>query len=250
VGGTHITHAVSPRLYVAAPITEAVAEVRFAGGADLRVLQKLSRKVADFYPNEVQQKARGVSVDFVAEAASFTDEEDIIRRSSTDEANILVLRNNAVSVSRLAPYTQWNDFRARIERDLGLALKSRPKSAVTRVGLRYINRLDIPLRGTVGPYEEYLNLHVRIPELIDGVGSFGLVFQTVHNDFGIRVQSGLTDAPVPDTAAVVLDIDVYKLEQMRSDLPEIMGLLDALRVEKNLLFEAFITDSARALFDR
>jgi uncharacterized protein (TIGR04255 family) len=248
-GATLIAKPPHPKLYTAAPITEAVAEVRFSSALDIKKLQSLSKKLARFYPNEVRQKARAVSVDFVASAASFTDEEDILKRSSEDEVDICVLRNSAISISRLAPYTQWSDLRQRVERDLAIALKGTVWRQVARVGLRYINRIDIPLKDGLAPFEDYLNLHIHIPEIIETIGPYALYFDVVHNELMIRIQSGKADAPVPNTFAVVLDIDVFKMADLPTDLPKILHLLDKMRDEKNLLFEAFVTNAARKLFD-
>jgi len=226
-----------------------VAEVRFKSAADLKKLHVLSRKLAPFYPNEVQQKARGVSVDFSAESAQFTDEDDLLRRSSANETEIAVIRSKAISISRLAPYAQWEEFRSRIERDLAIVLKSKPHRQIERVGLRYINRIDIPTEDGIALHEDYLNLHIQIPEVVERIGSYALMFDTLHNGFSVRVQSGRIEAPIPDTMAFLLDIDVFKTDGVPQDLPQTMLLLDTMREEKNLLFEAFISDAARRLFD-
>jgi uncharacterized protein (TIGR04255 family) len=243
------THVQKERLYLAAPIVEAVVELRFSTSIDLRRLRSLSRKLKTFYPSAIEQKTRGVSVDFAVQRASFTDEEDIVRRSTSDETEIAVLKTKSLVFSRLAPYTEWSDFRGRIERDLTLIFAQKPTRTVERVGMRYINRIDLPAVDGISPYEDYLNLYVKIPEIIDGVGSYALTFDTKRDDVGIRVQSGRTDAPVPGTFAILLDIDVFKTKETPSDLDGIMFLLDKLRDEKNILFESFVTDEARRLFN-
>ena len=223
--------------------------MRFTSALNLKKLQALSRKFSRLYPNELQQKTRSITVNFETQDTSFTDDEDIIRRTSKDEADIVVLRSKRVSVSRLAPYSKWSDFRNAIENALSLAFKERPARQIERVGLRYINRIDIPFQDGVAEFENYLNVYIKLPDDIPSVGPYELRFLAARNGFAVHVQSSTAEAPIPNTLAISLDIDVMKKQDTPSDLEQIMLLLDEMRDEKNSLFEAFVTDKARRLFD-
>jgi len=66
----------------------------------------------------------------------------------------------------------------------------------------------------------------------------------------VIVNASTIPSPLIDHASLLLDIDLFReqaLPQKDEDIWELFGLL---RRQKNVLFESFITDRARELFDR
>jgi uncharacterized protein (TIGR04255 family) len=236
------------RFYDAPPIVEAVIELRFRDKLGLSGLKKLSRKLATAYPNEAQQIVRGAHVNFETKDVAFVDEAQQIRRSTSDEVEIIVLKPDGFSFSRLAPYLGWDSFQAHVVRDIRLLLKG-AKRNVQRIGIRYINRVDIPMCEGKAAHEDYLNVYVKVPSSIETIGPHNLAFETVLDQHKLIIQSGMTEAIAPDTCAFYLDIDLIAVEDVPQDLDGVIRHLRKMRTLKNQVFETLITDKARELFN-
>ena len=57
-----------------------------------------------------------------------------------------------------------------------------------------------------------------------------------------------TGSPLPDHAAILLDIDVFTIHPVPTTGAELTRTLNEMRDEKNAIFEACLTDEARGLF--
>src|SRR5205807_10632047 len=84
--------------------------------------------------------------------------------SSSDQKQVYQVRLDGFSFSRLAPYVSWEPF-CREARRLWQLYRERLKpAAVTRLAVRYVNRLDIP--GERIEIKDYLR---TMPEIADGL---------------------------------------------------------------------------------
>ena len=69
-------------------------------------------------------------------------------------------------------------------------------------------------------------------------------------DGKVLVNAATVSSPLIDHVSLLLDIDLFKDQNIPQKDKEFWDLLAALRHQKNMLFEAFVTDQARELFDR
>jgi uncharacterized protein (TIGR04255 family) len=118
-----------------------------------------------------------------------------------------------------------------------------------RLGVRYINRLDVP--GDRIDISEWLQLGVLLPKqlLLDTTSYAINVTAPLPDGANVIVNSNSADSPLLNYGSVVLDIDVY-FDNIFSGTPEEMWeSAEELRHVKNSIFEACITDRSRALFD-
>lgn len=239
------------RVYSAAPITEAVLELRFADAVDLAEIEKASKKVAARYPSETRHQSKTAKIDLAAEAAEFTDLGISVRRSSVDESDIIVIGPKNFLVSRVAPYQNWEHFFGRISADWKDAKKVFGHRTIERVGLRYINRLDLPQVDNNVTFEDYLNVFVRLPDMYPVIGPYNLQLEmAVKNpDCMVTINSGVVDPVVPGRVSFLLDIDVAKTDKAPQKTDDLFELLQAMAVKKNEIFESLITDKTRALID-
>jgi uncharacterized protein (TIGR04255 family) len=122
-----------------------------------------------------------------------------------------------------------------------------------RVGLRYLNRLDIPVPSTMPiSLEDYLTVSPRYPEdELPGLQTFTM--QTVHGLPTLECLATITVAaaasPVPMHTGFIIDIDVGRNESVPQSEDEIRNLLASMRDEKNRIFELCITEATRKLFN-
>ncbi len=238
--------------YDAPPIIEAVIQLRYAEPLPKSLYKKLLKRLKREYANELPQITKGASLDFAQEKAAFTAEVQA-RLSSPDETDVLIVADAFQTWSHLAPYDGWQPFVERCMRDVRIAQEVTGFRKLARIGVRYINRIDIPANeGEVTWYEHYLTINLTLPPMCDTVNSYGWRFERDFADLGLLaiVQSATTAPVIPKHAAFLLDIDVIAERNLPVKVDEIEGVLEKMRNLKNEIFETSITDKARASFSR
>ncbi len=239
------------RAYRAPPITEAVIEFQFRQPVSMDVVNKISGRLAGNYVFQDHDKAVNFLLDPNTETSKTNSLWQGVRHSSVDRADISVIRTVAFAASRLAPYTTWEDFSARVERDWDIVRKSDVCDDLIRVGTRFINRIDI-LDSPEAPkgINDYLTIFPVMPA--SKFGSINSYFLQVSRQYGSKgliviLNSALGASPLLGHSALVLDIDVSFAGQVPRRKEELWHLLGEMRDCKNDVFEECITDLTREL---
>jgi uncharacterized protein (TIGR04255 family) len=99
-------------------------------------------------------------------------------------------------------------------------------------------------------HEDYLNVYIRLPEIVSRIGAYSLQAQIPFLDIGCMgtLNSASTNSPVPGFSSFVIDIDIGTVIDVPQKDTDIVHLLQRIRIAKNEFFEASITDAARATF--
>ena len=164
----------------------------------------------------------------------------------------LIISDTSFLVSQLAPYVGWDKFKERIIRDWDTwrhAVKFQP---IQRVGMRYINRIDLPRKGQVVYYEEYLTVYPALPPLLDPCSYHSINVKVLLGDIQsvLTLKSAVVESPLPDHLAIVLDLDIGRMYETPPDDESLYSFIDQARIKKNEIFESCITDKARELFGK
>ena len=124
--------------------------------------------------------------------------------------------------------------------------------SVARIGVRYINRIDIPISGPIVEYEKFINVYPKLPDVLGPVNAYGVQAVLPIVDIGCKLtlNSAIVASPILDHASFVVDQDISKEVDAPQSDNAIYELLSEIRKRKNIIFEACITDSARELFQR
>jgi uncharacterized protein (TIGR04255 family) len=236
--------------YPNAPITEAIIQLLVEPAAGISFAQLASCHEGEEvrYPgkNEIlfQGMQLGVSM------KSQLDEQHRFIYVSEDKKQVYQVRTDGFSFSRLAPYDRWEPF-CKEARRLWQIYRERLKPlAVTSQSVRYVNRLDIPAAGRV-EIKDYLRTQPEIAEgLPQTLAGFFMHLQIPIEDIKCRVvlNETIVESPKPGCIGLVLDIDLVRADDIPQDEGGIWQLFETLRVRKNEIFEACITDRARELF--
>jgi uncharacterized protein (TIGR04255 family) len=245
------------RVYKKPPIQEAICDIRYSerDGNDLRDLPKFLSHVSDAYSGPVLpvfqiQPSQGASVvPGQGINLSLAIDGPNLQIWSTDRRMMLTLGRDRIATHALAPYCGWEEFNPQVlaAHDAFTTVYS-PK-AVMRIGVRYVNRVVLPL--TNFDISEYF---VGVPTVALRSAAVSRVlsriegdFPTSHDQFGITFGSAESE---PDSVAFLLDIEVYRsFEPSPMHGDAVSAEIERLRNEERELFEAMITDKARALFD-
>lgn len=252
-GSYMTTQSSSAAGYNRPPITEAVIGITFSSPLDSSQLTAATAKLQANYPHKQDVTTVGVSVAINSanpEENKANFEPRIGHRLSTDDqTQLAVLWPDAFSLSQLAPYQDWEAFIARFERDWQILKRVLGFREIKRIGVRYINRIDIPSDGDSVKHEQFLSIYPQLPSLINVVDAYA-VQTLVHLDdidCNLTINSANVPSPVLGFISFVLDIDISSDKPPQSDA-DIIELLNRIRAKKNDVFEACITDHSRKLF--
>jgi len=240
------------KAYDSPPITEAVIEIRFYPSINEKVLTKTVKAFAKYYPEliPIDQYEFEVIVD---KGVPTTNTKTVreFKLTSQDMTEVIVLKNSAFVLSQLAPYKSWENFIARFERDWNLQNKIAGQREILRIGVRFINRIDIPRaeNDLVNEYE-YLNIYPKQPAEIGpflGYAVQSKMFLPEINSF-LRLNSAVVPSPLIDNISIVFDQDISRESELPQNTKDILVYLNEVRGEKNKVFELCVTDKARELF--
>jgi uncharacterized protein (TIGR04255 family) len=238
--------------YEKAPITEALIDIRAALPDDvtLSTLEALHGQVTEWYPEK--KKRIEVEGQIGLEAPPTAKRTEMgFSFSSVDGKQIFQARLDGFTFSRLRPYGNWLELNTEAKRLWGLYREAARPLEVTRVAVRYVNQIDIPLP-IIDNKEYFLTSPEVSPKLPQELSGFFMQLQFPQADFGgmlILNQAALSSRQ-PDTNSIVLDLDVFKADLHLKPDDDIWLLLETLRNRKNEFFEGCITDKTRALFGK
>lgn len=238
------------RHYTKASITEAVIDlqVEVPSEVTLSTLKNLQRSIELEYPVcEDMVTFQGQFQVGPSLAATASQSPIGYRFSGSDRKQIFQARLDGFTFSRLAPYERWESFRDEARRLWGIYQVAISPKTVKRVAVRYINRLDLPL--PLNDFKDYLRTVPEVsPDLPQGLSSYFMQLQIPQEDLnGMLVLNEATLPPTEDVVSVLLDIDLFCQVNLPSVENAQWDLLEKLRVRKNQVFEACITDNTRRL---
>ena len=174
------------------------------------------------------------------------------RLSSSDLTELLVLLPRSITVSQLAPYPGWDRFFDRFRRDWRLWRRTLGFRTVQRIGVRYINRLDIPVEGPTVEHEKYLNVFPHVASEFGPLQAYSVQVKILMDDLKAElvINSASVPSPILNHASFIIDQDITRQVEVPQKDKEIFDLLDQIRHKKNRVFESCVTDHARGLFRR
>jgi uncharacterized protein (TIGR04255 family) len=242
-----------PRQLRRPPITEALVDFRIIADAavDAERLRPLIDDLRSRFPKSDERKQ--FRSEFRVEAGKLLPPvaQDLgfhgLWLTSDDGTRIAQFRPDGFTFNNVGPYMGGD---ALIDEALSLWSRyiqiARP-AVVTRLALRYLNRLDLPLNDG----DEFSRFLVAAPELPPGAPQnvSGFVSRVVAHD-----ETGATAAvtqkldsparPVP----VIIDVDVFFPMELDIQAETLRGFLEMLRLLKNRCFFAMLTDEAVNLY--
>ncbi|MXY08396.1 MAG: TIGR04255 family protein [Rhodothermaceae bacterium] len=245
------------RRYKNPPIVEAVCEFHFAPVQDWdpTLPGKLHAELSDDYsgtPRHQKSVQLGVQIrEGSPHNFQFGEGPRKVQLITEDEKRIVGVGPNTLSVHMLRPYQDphdsdnvgWDEFRPRICRALDAYWKVIQPQGVTRIGIKYINMLNVP--GEVATAKEYLRC--ALPE-VNGLPNHLLnLMSQVEYAYQDGVRLILSQGKVEN--GFILDIDVIWESHAALARKDTDARIDNLRIRERHVFEAVITDKARELFD-
>jgi uncharacterized protein (TIGR04255 family) len=244
-----------PRHLAHAPILEAVLDIHVVPrpGATFVDLQKAYEPIDFGYRQQafLLTGMVGFTVNLEAEVhpQHGAAEKIGLRLQSADEKYVALVRTNGLTVSRQAPYEDWEKLEAETRRLWDIYVKRWEPNTVTRVAARYINNLRLPMK--LGQsFSDFIITVTELPgALPQSLGSFLQQFDCADRptptDNRARITLAWNGAMEGDLCPLILDIDAYRagLSLAPSDA-SIWTILGDLRALKNRCFFGLLTEQA------
>ena len=236
-----------------APIVEAVIEIRARATVEWEEgnISAALKAVLSDYPKIQSERAVEQLVQFVPPGqAGESRSRDIgwvgLRCASESQPQVTQFTRDLFSFSRLRPYESWEKLSGEAVRLWRLFTEIARPSEVQRIGLRFINRLELDSK------EMQLGAYIRVvPQAPSGLALplAGFLHQeslTVPgNLYGINVIRTIQLAQGSEGAALILDIDVGTLSPFALREEVLVERLGEMRWLKNKVFFGTITEQAR-----
>jgi uncharacterized protein (TIGR04255 family) len=237
--------------YSKSPIVEAVIEFRveLPAASGLGTLQRCFRPIKRLYPIKREVSVGSAVVSFGKNQSVSASNKPIgYVFVTSDKKQVFQARRDCFAFSRLAPYDTWDTFRDEARRLWSIFRRTAKPTQVSRVGLRYINRLDLPL--PLNDFRDYIRTVPEVaPGLPQGLAGFFMQLNIPHEDIRctLLLNQMMIEPPTPEVVSVVLDIDLFCGTDVPSDDDELWNFCEQMRSRKNKIFQACITDRTEEL---
>lgn len=255
-----IDEAQGAKRYKNAPIVEAVIEilVTLPVGLTLDDLARVHTEEAGKYPRTerrmvLQTELRG-DTDTLAVTQQSAAQQIGHVYTSNDGHRIFHSRFDGFMYSQLAPYDRWEPFVFEALRLWTRYAEITKPVSVNRLGVRYVNRLDIPSQNF--DISDYLRTRPELsPDLPQDVSGYFFQVQLPLPNYDAAVNITSTAAPSGTVghAALILDLDCFQQMTLNSEDDsfdeDLISRLETLRDAKNTVFEACITQTTRGMID-
>lgn len=243
-----------------APVTEAVIDLRVrqsipSNELDIECLSYLPTQLKEQYSRIQPVRVRATMFGFGLRDGQPKVEQPqhleiyAYRFESEDGKQIAIFKRDGFGFNRLRPYTKWSEVSAEARKLWEVYLERVKPEYVTRVAVRYINHLEIPL--PVSDFKDYLTAPPHIPKTApQSVSSF--LTRVVVHDQQRQLYANITQAmersTKPDYIVIIVDIDAYKIGEFEPKTDEIWAILNQLRDLKNTIFFGSIKERTARLF--
>jgi len=235
------------------PVIEALCEIRFEPSSpwDMAIPGLVYAEIRDTFPKRRQSRTLEVATDIgsanVHQQVLTVDRMQFLRE---DERALVQVGRNILAVNHLKPYPTWAEFLPLIRQALDAYLEVAKPKGIHRVGLRYVNHIEIP--GERMGLEQYFEFRPFIGErLPQEVGWFNLGVM-VHFEKArdaLRLQLASAIAQKSNSVAVILDLDYLLAQPGAVSQENVLQWLEDAHDHVEEAFEACVTDRLRQMFE-
>jgi uncharacterized protein (TIGR04255 family) len=228
-----------------APITEALIDIRvkLPDNVDLNTLASVHAAFASDYPNKRERVRGETKIDLKTKKTETTSAVDGYLFTSSDGEQVVQNRLDGFTFSRLKPYESWGKLREEAYRLWQIYRGSCHPESITRIALRYINRLEIML--PIRDFEDYLTAPPIVPknlsQELSGFLTRNIIREEAHKVVVI-ISQALESVSSSKIATIILDIDVFREHPSGLNETDAWTGIDDLHELKNKVFFESVTE--------
>jgi uncharacterized protein (TIGR04255 family) len=245
----------APRHLTNAPIREAVIDIQVTPPVSLDVLKVITTRLTDkaHKQDELWQASIGVQIGEDGQGSANTDRTPVgYRFTFSGQPYVLQCHVKGFTFSHLPPYGSWEGMSAIAKELWEVYLDVAKPTAVSRIAVRYINSLPIPL--PISDFAEYLCVPPEVPEgLPQSLSSFlqrFVMVDGVTETVAVVTQVLENQQSHSSKATILLDIDAFRtFSALSASTNEIWKILEELRNFKNQVFFKYLTEKTIRMFE-
>ncbi len=169
----------------------------------------------------------------------------------SDEKNRMIqIAQDLLVVNQLAPYPHFEEWEPAIYGALRTYSELSRPARISRIGVRYINRVVIP-RAPVR-LKDFFTVYPNLPQSLGDVhGPFMVRVEVPKLDHKVLITFGTAPAPSPSEVVQAFALDFYDIIQFESAIDDNIVKIQVEQAHENIVvaFEDSITDQLRSLFE-
>lgn len=235
------------------PITESVLEISviLPENIETDTLKGFHSDLNEKFPEIIELRAFKAGFRLGKDTAILPSENALIgyHFKSSPHKKLIQFRLNGFAFNKLKPYENWNNFCSEAHELWDYYREKTNPSKITRISLRYINRIEVPL--PFKDFNEYILINPQIPPNLpqelsqlfmrleipkDDIGANAIIIQTI--------EPATTEKKLP----LIFDIDVIRESEYIKNMDDIWADFENLHDFKNEIFFKGITDKTKELF--
>lgn len=237
-----------------APIAEALLDIQttFPSPIEVARLESFHDAIRGQYPVK-QPRTKWHGQIRVEQAAV----EQAVRRAaegfmfkSEDGRRVVQVRQDGFTFNWLKPYETWEAFRDEARTHWERYRDTFRPEALTRLGLRYINRIELPL-----PFKDFREFVKTAPDIADGMpqglSGFFMRLEIPDQERGLMAVVTETMEPPVDEGKrlpLIFDVDIVRSATFEPASPAVWETFERMRECKNTVFFASVTERTKEMF--
>lgn len=241
-----------------APITEALLDIRVVlpNNTDINKLVEFQNKIKKNYPNKQVKVEWKASFKFKdgnrPQMVNEHGQTNGYLFYSPDKKKLVQARLDGFTFNKLRPYSNWSDFSNEAKELWEHYKQIANPIKIIRLGLRYINRIEIPL--PINSLDDYLSTKpVVCPDMPMTLENFlmrvNFAPSPENPNNAIVLETIDTKQNPQKVVPIILDIDVFRKIDIDPNKDQKMWeIFSQLREYKNSLFINSITNKTKKLF--
>ncbi len=208
-------------------------------------------KIRSDFPEKKQQMGFGVGFQpkekGIEQKFEMTQQIQFLR---TDETALVQVAPDLLVINHLKPYPTWNVFKPMTSENLNIYKKIANPKGFKRIGLRYINKIEIPEEKI--EMEEYLKFYPPIPKELPQIYlGFNINVEIPYEDERDLLLLTLGKA-IPEKSGIIsmiLDLDYAMVIPEKVSFEGVEEWMEGAHTIIEKAFESCITDKCRNLFE-
>ena len=244
-----------PRSLARPPIVEALVDLQTTIPSDQAVFNALAEELKHEFPTREERRnfeARievrdGKVVSPRVDASAFGG----VRIATADRSVYVQFRPDGFTLNNLTAYLGGDQLIAKTLTLWEMLVERTAPEVVSRVALRYINRLGLPLKSG-DTFARYLTSPPSLPKGAPSEVSQFLSRIVAHDDKRQATAVVVQQLKLPEAGqpvAITVDIDVFRAGDFPTDSSSLRGILDSLRMLKNETFFSLLTEETVSFYE-
>lgn len=231
------------------PIVEAFCEFRFDPKStwDLTIPGLIYEQLKAEFPIRQPRKVIGVKISSkeLDEITHTIQPQDIIQLRSESAPVLIQVGEHLLTINHLAPYSSWSAFSPHIKKSFETYREVANPVGLTRIGLRYINRIELEQdEYDFRPFEFRPQLPSAITNPVQGF-ILGIELEYEKKCDVLRIQLTSTNASTDNQKAYLLDLDYFLQQSTSIDIDRALEWVEKAHSNLEEAFEKCITNELR-----